>query len=255
MENLTYQEIFEYIAANIIKPFYELRLKRLNDLQLNEVLKRKNPYLFKAKNITTAQDFVTELLQAHLSSQEETIFGGYLEQLAIFICSRVFSGFKSTSEGIDLELEKDSVRYVIAIKSGPKWGNADQIRKMCSNFQRAKKVLATNSMKKNIQAINGCCYGKDSKPNKGDYFKLCGQEFWSFISGDDEMYVKIIEPLDEEAKQKDEDFKMAYARKVNLLTSQFLQEFCQDGLIDWVKLLKFVSSRPTPKIKSDSPTL
>lgn len=110
-------------------------------------------------------------------------------------------------------------------------------------------------MKKNIQAINGCCYGKDSKPNKGDYFKLCGQEFWSFISGDDEMYVKIIEPLDEEAKQKDEDFKIAYARKVNLLTSQFLQEFCQDGLIDWVKLLKFVSSRPTPKIKSDSPRL
>lgn len=69
------------------------------------------------------------------------------------------------------------------------------------------------------------------------------------------MYVKIIEPLDEEAKQKDEDFKMAYARKVNLLTSQFLQEFCQDGLIDWIKLLKFVSSRPTPKIKSDSSTL
>jgi hypothetical protein len=254
MENLTYQEIFEYIATSIIKPFYELRLKRLNDLQLNEVLKRKNPYLFKAKNITTAQDFVTELLQAHLSSQEETIFGGYLEQLAVFICSRVYRGFKSTSEGIDLELEKDSVRYIIAIKSGPNWGNADQIRKMRSNFQRAKKTLATNSMKKHIQAINGCCYGKDSKPNKGDYFKLCGQEFWSFISGDDEMYVKIIEPLDEEAKQKDEDFKAAYARKVNLLTSHFLQEFCTDGLIDWVKLLKFVSSRAVPKIKSDSPT-
>src|SRR5579871_3002771 len=84
MQNLTYQELLDYIGDNIIQPFYQMRLIRLNELALRPVLRRKNPYLFKAKNITTAQDFVTELIQAHLSSQEETIFGGYLEQLAIF---------------------------------------------------------------------------------------------------------------------------------------------------------------------------
>lgn len=87
MQNLTHQELTSYIGNNIIQPFYQLRLSRLQELSLHRVLRRKNPYLFKAKNITTAQDFVTELLQAHLSSQEETIFGSYLEQLAIFICS------------------------------------------------------------------------------------------------------------------------------------------------------------------------
>ena len=61
----------------------------------------KNPYLFKAKDINTAQDFVTFILDAHLSSQEETIFGGFLEELAIFICSQVYSGQKSAAEGID----------------------------------------------------------------------------------------------------------------------------------------------------------
>ncbi len=55
MQNLTYQEIFNYISLNIIKPFYDLRLARINEVKLHDVLKRKNPYLFKAKNIT-AQD-------------------------------------------------------------------------------------------------------------------------------------------------------------------------------------------------------
>lgn len=243
MQNLTYEEIFEFINANILQPFYELRLKRLNELKLHNVLQRKNPYLFKAKNISTAQDYVIQILQAHLSSQEETIFGGYLEQLARFICGRVYGGFKSSADGIDLEFEKDSVRYIVAIKSGPYWANSQQIARMRSNFQKAKRVLGTNSSKTNIIAVNGCCYGRDNNPDKGDYVKYCGQEFWSFISGDDQLYMRIIEPLDEEASQKDEDFKAAYSKAVNLLTHQFLDEFCSEGIIDWVKLLSFVSSK------------
>lgn len=73
MESLTNQDILDYVKESIIQPFYQSRVSRLDELALHEVLKRKNPYLFKAKNITTAQDFVVELLHAHLSSQEETI--------------------------------------------------------------------------------------------------------------------------------------------------------------------------------------
>src|SRR5687768_12439686 len=107
MPNLTYQEIFEYISTEIIKPFYDFRIAKINEVRLTNVLKRKNPYLFKAKNITTAQDLVTEILHAHISSQEETVFGNYLEELAIFICSRAYGGIKSSSPGIDLEFGKD----------------------------------------------------------------------------------------------------------------------------------------------------
>jgi|SRR5579884_3343792 len=247
MQNLTYEEISDFIASNIIKPFYQLRLDRLNELELHSVLRRKNPYLFKAKNITTAQDFVVDILQAHLSSQEETIFGGYLEQLAIFICSRVYRGFKSSAKGIDLEFEKDSVRYIVAIKSGPNWGNSRQIDKLRQDFNNAKKILGTNTSKTKIVAVNGCCYGRTNTPEKGDYLKLCGQEFWSFISGDNDLYLKIIVPLDEEARQKDEEFKKAYTSKVNLLTQQFLNEFCEAGNINWIRLLEFVSK----KVRSD----
>ena len=79
---------------------------------MKAVLKHKNPYLFKVKNITTAGDFIKTVLDAHLSSQEETLFGSFLEGLAIYICNYVYRGSKSSAEGIDLELEKDGQRYL-----------------------------------------------------------------------------------------------------------------------------------------------
>jgi hypothetical protein len=42
------------------------------------------------KHITTAGDFIKTILDAYLSSQEESIFGSFLESLAIYICNMEF---------------------------------------------------------------------------------------------------------------------------------------------------------------------
>ena len=171
MKPITQQEITDYVEANI-QDFHQTRLDKLQALKLMNLVKRKNPYLFKAKNINTAPDFVKTILDAYLSSQEEGIFGGFLEGLAIFICSEVYGGQKSSAEGIDLEFERNNIRYIVQIKSGPNWGNSDQIKKMRDNFEKAKQTLGTNTSLTNVIAVNGCCYGKDRKPNKGDYLKV-----------------------------------------------------------------------------------
>jgi hypothetical protein len=198
--------------------------------------------LFKAKNLLTSQDLVKTLLDAHLSSQEETIFGDFLEGLAIFINQKVYGGRKSTSEGIDLEFDKDGLRYIVTIKSGPKWGNSSQIKKMRENFKKAAVILRTSSSGLHIKAINGCCYGRDNKPDKGDYFKYCGQRFWEFISGNPDLYLKIIEPLGHKVKEKNEAFLISYSQIINKFTEEFILRFCVNGLIDWDALLKFNSA-------------
>ncbi len=104
MKPITQQEITDYVEANI-QVFHQRRLDNLQKLKLMNVVKRKNPYLFKAKNINTASEFVRTILDAFLSSQEEGIFGGFLEELAIFICAQVYGGQKSSAEGIDLEFD------------------------------------------------------------------------------------------------------------------------------------------------------
>lgn len=206
-------------------------------------MKRKNPYLFKAKYVLTADQIIRGIVDAHISSSEEAIFGDWLEGLAIFINEKVYDGWKSGIKGIDLEFDKEKTRYILIIKSGPNWGNASQIAKMVTDFKTAKKTLRTSNSKLNIQAVNGCCYGKDNSPDKGDYFKYCGQKFWEFISGNKNLYIEIIEPLGHKAKEKNDDFIKSYSIMINKFIKEFTNEYCNDkGEIDWKKLVTFNSS-------------
>ncbi|MBN2373218.1 cytosolic protein [bacterium] len=248
MQPIQIHEVKKYIEKNI-GDFHSDRLKNLKKLRLIQILKRKNPYLFKAKNILTAQDLIRTLLDAHLSSQEETLFGDFLEGLAIFINEKVYNGKKSSAEGIDLEFFKDNIRYIISIKSGPNWGNSRQINKMKDDFKKAKRILRSNNPEVQIVSVNGCCYGRENNPDKGEYFKYCGQRFWELISGNSELYVEIIEPLGYKSKEKNQEFLEEYSQIINQFTLEFSQTFCINGKIDWNALVKFNSSISKPNDK------
>uniref|UniRef100_A0A7C4PXU8 Cytosolic protein n=2 Tax=Bellilinea TaxID=475960 RepID=A0A7C4PXU8_9CHLR len=239
---LQMNEIRDYIQSHI-NQFHERRAESLRKLKLIQILKRKNPYLFRAKNINTFHELVKHLLDAHLSSQEETIFGEFLENLAVFVCSQTYQGRKSSAEGIDLEFSKDGTHYLVSIKSGPNWGNSSQVKKMVENFKKAQRILRSNNPGIHIQAVNGCCYGKDANPDKGDYLKLCGQAFWEFISGNTRLYIDLIEPLGWQAKQKNDEFYQEYDRILNQFTIEFANQFSLDGKIDWEKLVKINSGK------------
>lgn len=224
-----------------ISIFHQRRLDYVqNKIDLLKILKQKNPYLFKAKNVLTAQDLVRGFLDAFLQSQEETLFGDFIEGLAIFVCDKAYGAKKSELTGIDLEFEKDGIIYVVEIKAGWNWGNSSQIRQLRVNFEAAKKSLRAKTGKK-IVSVNGCCFGKDNRPNKGGYLKLCGQRFWELISGDEKLYINIVEPIGYKVKQKNEEFTDNYAQIVNKLTLEFSQKFCDDGKINWTKLVEYNS--------------
>ncbi|MCP5500239.1 MAG: cytosolic protein [Leptospiraceae bacterium] len=241
MKKISQKIVSKYVEDNI-SSFHNSRIESLKKLKLETILKRKNPYLYKAKNILTFHDLVKNILDAHLSSQEEGMFGEFLEKLAIFICSHVYNGKKSSAEGIDLEFEKENIKYIVSVKSGPNWGNSSQIRKMLDNFKKAKKILGTNTSRMNIIAVNGCCYGKDNVPDKGEYLKLCGQRFWEFISGNELLYQEIIEPLGYKAKEKNEDFSKEYSKILNLFNQELASKFSLDGNIDWISIVHHNSS-------------
>jgi hypothetical protein len=185
---------------------------------------------------------VESLVSAFVSSNEETIFGNWLEGLAIYINQIVFGGWKSGIPGIDLEFDDEGIRYIVTIKSGPNWGNSGQIVKMKSDFVSAKKTLRTGNSRLHVTAVNGCCYGRDEAFDKGEYFKYCGQRFWTFISDEEALYADIIEPLGHTAKERNLEFIESYGSIKNKFTIEFAQEFClKDGSIDWMKLVQFNS--------------
>lgn len=251
MKKLNYEKLNTFIASDVIQPFYEIRLSRLESAKLSDISKRKNPYLFKAKNIETAGDLAKSILDAFLSSQEETIFGDLMENLAIHVCHEVFSG-KKAEEGIyrsvDLIFRRDGKTYVVGIKSGPNWGNSDQVNTMRKNLRNARKLLRAAG-KKEIVSVNGCMYGRDNVPHKVNknpdlsYYKICGQAFWELVSGNDLLYKKIIQPLDKEAKKRDEVFKTLYVKKINEMTKDVVDRFYTKDNLDWDKIIDYVSKK------------
>lgn len=242
MKKLHMTDVSLYVAENISN-FHRRRIKSLDKLKLLNILKRKNPYLYKAKYVLTAEQIVKGVIDAHISSNEETIFGNWLEGLAIFVNDKVYSGRKSGIIGIDLGFENNDKKYIVAIKSGPNWGNSSQVAKIKSDFITAKKTLRTGNSKLSVVAVNGCCYGKDNRPDKGSYWKYCGQQFWGFISGDRYLFTKIIEPIGYQAKEKNDEFLVLYARIINQFTKEFTNIFCADnGAIGWDQLVRLNSA-------------
>ncbi|MCA9352487.1 TdeIII family type II restriction endonuclease [Patescibacteria group bacterium] len=253
MKKPNYKLIEKYIATNVVVPFYNKRIEKLKKVKMRDIIKRKNPYLFKAKNIQTAGDLVKDILDAYLSSQEETIFGDLLEGLAIHINSQIFKGEKAEEikfKSVDLIFHRERKTYVVGIKSGPNWGNSDQINTMRKNLKKAKEILRSEGVEGDIIGVNGCIYGKDNNPHKKykrdfelDYYKLCGQEFWELISGDSELYKKLIKPLDREVQKKDDDFKEIYVKKINEMTKDLIDLFYIDDSLNWDKIVEYVSKK------------
>jgi hypothetical protein len=242
MKKLNLNDVTQYVEKNI-GTFHEKRIQSLDDFKLVKILKRKNPYLFKAKYVLTADQIVRGIVDAHISSNEETIFGDWLEGLAIFINDKVYSGRKSGITGIDLEFDNDNIRYIVAIKSGPNWANSRQLAEMKESFKTAKRTLRTGNSKMQIIAVNGCCYGRDPNPDKGDYYKYCGQKFWEFVSGEIDLYTELIEPLGHKAKERNDDFIKSYSQMLNKFTKEFTTDFCdKNGTITWDKLVKLNSA-------------
>lgn len=249
MKQLNLSDVKQYVEANI-GTFHQKRIESLKNLKLNIVLSKKNPYLYKAKHVLKSQDIIQEITDATISSSEEAIFGDWLENLAIFINEKVYGGWKSGIGGIDLEFDNDNRRYIVTIKSGPNWANSKQTAKMLADFTTAIKTLRTSNSKLNVQAVNGCCYGRDNTPDKGTHLKFCGQRFWEFISGDVDLYTKIIEPLGHQAKERNDDFQEAYSAIINKFTTEFSLQFCDEqGNIKWEELLIFNSGKEKRKRK------
>lgn len=237
----------KYIESNIWPKFHALKLKKINSITLDSIIKRKNPYLFRAKNTLTADEYIRSVLDATISSGEETTFGNFMEDIAIHICGQVFGGRKSGIKGLDLEFEDGETKYLVSIKSGPNWGNSGQITQMLTNFTTAKKTLATSGGKKNQNfiCIEGCCYGTEVAANRGTHFKYCGQEFWELISGGNKnLYKDLIEPIGHKAEEHNEEIHKSVSAKLNLLTKDFINKYCDsDGNVLWDELIEFNSGK------------
>lgn len=226
------------IVETHVERFVVLRRESIEKIKLPALLRRKNPYLFMARHTDTPSDLAEELVAAALSSSEETMFGDTLEAIAIDMCAAVFGGQKSAATGIDLEFTRDGRRYVVAIKSGPNWGNSSQQAKMRQDFATAIRIIRQHDHTVDVRCVNGCCYGRGVKET-GTFTKISGAPFWELISGSATMYQDLIQPL---RRASSNGFVSERNRLTRRLAAELLNEWTlENGYIDWQKIVDYCS--------------
>ena len=236
------QEAVEQAIAYSLERFYDSLLEKIDTINIDSIMKRKNPYLYRAKAIQSAAEIVEGVLSATVSSSEETIFGNcFFEPLAI----AASGGSKALAEGVDIMVDdrENNTIYAIAVKSGPSVFNADSKKRQEQNFNAARKLA--QQAKAIYEPIIGYSYGKKRSTGKGRptiYKELAGQDFWAELTGDPDFYLKIITYMGNKPEQYLEKYRESYNKASNRLIKQFTDKFCDDdGSINWDKLVRFNS--------------
>lgn len=235
------KEVVQAIAT-ALETFYGTLIQKIDGLNIQKVMKRKNPYLYRAKAMENASEIVESVLTAFVSSSEETIFGNcFFEPIAI----AASGGNKALAEGIDIMIQnnEENVISAIAVKSGPSVFNADSKKRQEQNFTAASKLA--QQAKARYVAYIGYCYGKKKDSGRGKpkmYQELAGKQFWQAITGDEEFYKKIITYMGTLPEKYVAEYKESYNKAANRLVREFSNSFCkEDGSIDWEQLVEFNS--------------
>ncbi len=231
-------ELDQYISE-----FTDKIKQKLEKLKPNDLIGRKNPYLFCLRATNDTQRYAEAILDAFLSSSEETMFGSLAEDCAVVICGYARNGIKSTAEGIDIEYVQDNTRTIIQVKSGKHWGNSSQRKKMEDYFSKARRILQQGGAV-HVRCIEGICYGPASSRDRGNYLTYIGSVFWKEISEWDETYTALLDIFFRHAQNGLLEVKVAAREKI--INFLIYNGISVNNEIQWNRLLQFVNG-PEPK--------
>ena len=241
--NKTYDEdAIKKAIAEALDNFYKALIGKIDGLDIKKVMKRKNPYLYRAKAMQSASDIVESVLAAFVSSSEETIFGNYFFEPIALAAS---GGNKALAEGIDIMIHDNSTNTIsaIAVKSGTSVFNADSRKRQEQNFMAAQKLA--QQAKARYDAYVGYGYGRKKESGRGKpkmYRELAGKKFWEELTGDSEFYIKITSFMGTIPEQYVAAYQESYDKASNRLVREFSNSFCtKEGSIDWESLVEFNS--------------
>lgn len=222
--------------------FYTQLIQGIDALDIKKIMSRKNPYLYRAKAMSSAAQIIDSVLAATVSSSEETIFGTcFFEPVA----TAASGGQKALAEGIDVMIQHDEINtiYAVAVKSGPNVFNNDSRKKQEQNFNAAARLA--QQVRARYVPIIGYGYGKKRTTGRGrpkPYIELAGKRFWAELTGEDDFYLQILRHMGMLPEEYLEQFTASYDRAANRLVREFSNMFClEDGSIDWDALVEFNS--------------
>ena len=245
-------------VAQLLGVLYQRRFARLTELTLPDLL-NKNPYLYRAVGIQRPDDLLDGLLNARISSSDETIFGNeFFEPLALWAADMAHLPGRQVSVGAgagqDISIESATEYFAVAVKSGKNIFNSQSDKGQKAEFEQLEARL--KKLKKAFHKVIGFGYGRHAS-SKGDksILKKAGQDFWELLTGDPNFYIRISEAISRPAAIHKAAFDEALLKKHSELLRQFMIDFVDiDGTIRWNSVVEFNSARVRPKSSAKNQT-
>lgn len=237
-------------VAELLGVLYERRFAQLSALTLTKLM-NKNPYLYRAVGIQRPVDLLDGLVDARISSSDETIFGNeFFEPLALWAAGAAQLPGRNVSVGAgagqDISIESPTEYFAISVKSGKNIFNSQSDKGQKTEFDQLEARL--KKLKKAFHKIVGFGYGRHAKP-KGEkpILKKAGQDFWELLTGESDFYIRISDAISKPAAIHKAAFDEALLKKHSELLRQFMIDFVdRDGTVRWNSVVEFNSARARP---------
>ena len=222
------EQLIEEFEITFARPFAQ----KMNSLKMKEIIKNKNPYLYRSSGIRTCEDLVHRILQDYVSASVEGNFGKFFEGVA-----RVVSGgIKPVGGGeVDLDVREGNVARLYAIKSGAKGFNSSSYDKAKRDLNSAERRLRQDRVRTEKKVA--FAYGRKQSSFTDGIERLSSKQFWAEVSGVPDFYEKLLDICDVLAPLYTADMQAPY----DGLLREAHQLFCDGSEIDWDKILKLVS--------------
>lgn len=243
-------------VAELLGNFYDRRRGKLADLKMVSILKRKNPYLYRARGVSSAAEIIREILEAFITSSDEGIFGNvFFEPLAKWAAQVAAEGTAGkvvtvgAAEGVDVTIEEAVCYTAIAVKSGTNIFNSQSRKRQLQDFEALRKRL--QKLDKRFDAVIGYGYGRKQKraSSSSVVLELAGQQFWQALTGEPDFYVRFLTLMRDLPQTHAPLFRQELGRAENRLVKEFLFHFSDnEGQIDWPKLAAFNSGTQSLKL-------
>lgn len=243
--------------AELLEEFYKRRQAKLSELKLLEILRRKNPYLYRARGVKSAAEIVQEMLEAFVTSSDEGIFGDcFFEPLAKWAAMESNNDgtgrvIVTTAEAPSVDvIIQDAVSYIaVAVKSGTSVFTHMSRQKQEEDFASLRARVA--KLKKHYEPVVAYCYGRKAQRENtaAPFTEVAGQACWERLTGEPDFYIRIVEVMKDIPERYVPTFRQELVKAENRLVKEFSIHFVDvDGGIDWKKLVQFNSGKERPKL-------
>ena len=223
-------ELAQAFINAFVDDFVEPFKKRLAELTFLKLIRRKNPYLYRASGISSVEELVERALSDFVSSSTETFFGVALEHFITSLPGLI----KSSAPGVDVEKRSGQLVELFAIKSGPAGYNSSSFKTQREDLARSKTILEQQADLV-VRAFVGCSYGRqrDGRLSSG-YIVLSSKNLWAKLSDDVDFYMKVLDAYGCVSKFYEGDVEATHDR----LLAEAKERFSKGSGVDWAKVLQ-----------------